>query len=52
MSVARTSHRPIARGSEVITMTFTLNLPQLIEVYLLGMATVTTILLMIQAVRK
>ena len=35
-----------------ITMTFTLNLPQLIEVYLLGAATVTTILLAIQVIRK
>ena len=33
-------------------MTFTLNLPQLIEVYLLGVATVTTILLAIQVIRK
>lgn len=33
-------------------MTFTLNLPQLIEVYLLGVATVTTILLAIQVIKK
>lgn len=33
-------------------MTFTLNLPQLIEVYLLGVATVTTILLAIQVVKR
>lgn len=33
-------------------MTFTLNLPQLIEVYLLGVATVTTILLAVQVLRK
>ena len=33
-------------------MTFTLNLPQLIEVYLLGVATVTTILLAIQVIKR
>lgn len=33
-------------------MTFTLNLPQLIEVYLLGVCTVTTILIGIQVFRK
>ena len=33
-------------------MTFTLNLPQLIEVYLLGAATVTTILLAIQVIKR
>ena len=52
MSVAKTSHRQIVRGSEVERMTFTLNLPQLIEVYLLGVVTVTTILLAIQVIKK
>ena len=33
-------------------MTFNLNLPQLIEVYLLGFVTATTILLAIQTIRK
>lgn len=44
--------RRIVRGSEGDDMTFTLNLPQLIEVYLLGVATVTTILLAIQVIKK
>ena len=44
------SHRQTVRGGE--TMTFTLNLPQLIEVYLLGVATATTILLAIQVIKK
>ena len=33
-------------------MTFILNLPQLIEVYLLGVVTATTILLVIQTIKK
>ena len=33
-------------------MTFILNLPQLIEVYLLGVATTTTILLVIQTIKR
>ena len=42
----------IVHESEVNSMTFTLNLPQLIEVYLLGVATVTTILLAIQVIKR
>lgn len=33
-------------------MTFTLNLPQIIEVYLLGCATVTTIMMIVSTFKK